>query len=92
MTIDINEQWRIKSTPDCWEVQQRHGIRSTGPREGQVDWDSRAYRANLESAMKTLYEYRVRDIKAVGLEAAVKEIQALQDEVHSLCRRLDLCL
>lgn len=91
MLIAINDQWRIRSTPDCWQVETcfcEGKRRARG--ESSTNWRVKAYCISLESAMNTLYERRVRGIKGSDLEKIIEEVQVIKDEIRSVCRKLDL--
>ena len=43
--------WRVVSTPDCYILQKRRGVRKSGKGKGVVDWDNQGYYTTIEHAM-----------------------------------------
>jgi len=93
MVIHINEQWRIRSTPECWQVEScfcKGKRRRRG--ESSSHWRVKAYCGSLESAMNSLYEHRVRAINGSDLEKIIEQVQVIREKIRSACRKLDLII
>ena len=65
MIIDVNDNYRIVSTPHSWDVEERQ----PGGR-----WSKRFYHQNLDSAAKALAQYMIRKIESQDLNEIIKKV------------------
>jgi len=79
--LQINQDWRIVSDDQCWMVQRYRGIRKTGPRAGEINWESVSYHANLGKAAASLAQRQLRLSEAEGLQAIMDEWERITQEI-----------
>ena len=78
MIIEVNSEYRITSSPTCWQVEKRKSDR----KDGTERWEPLTYHVDFKSALVSLAEYRIRTIAD---SATVDEIKATLRTIRDEC-------
>lgn len=86
MIIPINDKYRINSDSHSWIVQKRQDYmkkdKETGERVKTEGWLNVGYYGNLESAIKNLFDYKLRVSDTEGLQEAINEAKSFAKELN----------
>ena len=83
MILPIDDQYRIKSDPYCWIVQQRN-TRKRADKEVS-EWQSLTYHGSFKHALGSLRERLVRVSPAVGFVEALEAVKKISDTLTQAC-------
>ena len=86
MLIQINENWRIKSTAESWMVEKLKG-KIEGEKTPQ--WGSKGYCGTLADAMQLLFQQHVRAIEGSNCERIAEQIEKIRHEIQQAWRQFD---
>jgi hypothetical protein len=78
MIIEVNSEYRITSSPTCWQIEQRKSDR----KDGTERWEPLTYHVDFKSALVSLAEYR---IQIIADSATVDKIKSALKEIKSEC-------
>lgn len=78
MIIEVNSEYRITSSSNCWQIEQRKSDR----KDGAERWDPLTYHVDFKSALVSLAEYKIRTIAD---SATTDEIKATLRTIRGEC-------
>ena len=78
MIIEVNSEYRITSSPTCWQIEQRKSDR----KDGTERWEPLTYHVDFKSALVSLAEYQIR---TVADSASLDEIKATLRTIRDEC-------
>lgn len=74
MLIQLNEQYRIASTTNNFELQEKV-IAKEGKRQGQEYWKTIGYYGQLEHVLLKLFRLLLQGSKVEGIQSIIDEIK-----------------
>lgn len=81
MIIQINDQYRIQSDENTWNVQKKN-------KSEKSPWLSLAYCGSCPNAVTWLFDHRVRKIDSSDPKEIIREMGKIRDEIHEAWKQL----
>jgi hypothetical protein len=79
-TINVTDEYRIKSDYYSWQVQKLHGEDTrVGRRKGKKIWKGVSYHATLQQAVAALSSQWLRESEAEGIEEIAREMTRIEE-------------
>lgn len=78
MVIQVNSSYRVRSTKDCWQIEQ---LQSFKDKEGNDIWHTKGYYTNPENALRELFHLQVRMIDGGDTKKILSEIAKIRKEI-----------
>lgn len=69
MIIPIDDNWRIKGTSMCWQLEKKKKLKDS------FEWKPQKYFASFEMALSEAAQREIREHPAVGIDAAIKAVE-----------------